>query len=318
MPSIKSICDTIRVHVTAVRELIDEAPEKYKKVIVASAKATSLVVGLLPGGAIISMVEAFKSANEAKKSIKEAHSALRGIPPEEHQRQLEKLREETDLEIHNLKTIARAEETEREVLQYIHVRIIDALHTEHKAMALLEKDEVGEILELTQQTVKDASGNIGNIRPDSIIAMIHMELKQFNIVIQELQNIQAIPVIRPVQLAFQRLIQTRQLLKERVMLLQAQQEIDQTVEAEKTDFYDIQNAKNIFQAQLKVFIEHKAALESLLKDALTLSGRTRQLRMMLIDKSYFEELNALRKRHEEINEKLLRSLLHIKEQFIRE
>ena len=67
MPTPNQLVGDIRNHCKAIVALMRDIPERYKKLMHTSLEVSSVAIGFVPGGHILSVVNNFVSANAARK-----------------------------------------------------------------------------------------------------------------------------------------------------------------------------------------------------------------------------------------------------------
>jgi hypothetical protein len=315
MSNIRSLLRNIKAQYQAITDLIEEAPEEYRQVLKAAKDVGSLVIGLVPGGAIVTLVGSLTSMNSAKRSIKEAHDAFKGVPPKEAMSQLEKVREEASFELHKAQTMEIAKEREEKAIQHIQIDITDALKKRRKNLHIIEEHEILNIINTVKDEISEDTGKGAEWlhSPETFIALLHHEIKQINILIKEIRGIENKKPVRKLKEGMTRIIELRSLIAQRARELKGV--FEETAKEEEKDFYEVRKAINFFQAQLGVLGQHKKALEDLLKEFFDLSYKHAGPMKIWVDE-FREKSIELIKKHEDIEQKFVRSMQHIKQTYL--
>ena len=311
--NLKGLIAQIQNTYNSILKIMDTLPTKHKRLLRASLEAGSFVVGFVPGGAIVTMVNGFIAANSLHQSIREAHTAFRGVPPEKTLEQLKRVHAEAELELHKAEQIHRTEQTEEEVLQHLRIDV-QALQEKSQALVILDEQEIAELQSLSRQEVEQKFGNLGMVSFESLIAVIHFEMKQMTILIKELEKNKSTALTEKLRLALSQVLELRALIARRNQHLTQQAAEEAMVKEEETALYTFQRASTLLQAQLLILQQHKQELESLLAEILIQSNKYK-------DRNAFwwistDPTHQLALQHRALEQKFLQSLTEAKQKYL--
>src|SRR3989338_1969009 len=231
--NLKGLIAQIQNTYNSILKIMDTLPTKHKRLLRASLEAGSFVVGFVPGGAIVTMVNGFIAANSLHQSIREAHTAFRGVPPEKTLEQLKRVHAEAELELHKAEQIHRAEQTEEEVLQHLRIDV-QTLQEKSKALVILDVQEIEELQRVSREKVEQQFGNLGMVSFESLIAVLHFEMKQMTILIKELEKNKSTALTEKLRLALSQVLELRALIARRNQHLTQQAAEEAMVKEEET------------------------------------------------------------------------------------
>jgi len=311
--NLKGLIAQIQNTYNSILKIMDTLPTKHKRLLRASLEAGSFVVGFVPGGAIVTMVNGFIAANSLHQSIREAHTAFRGVPPEKTLEQLKRVHAEAELELHKAEQIHRAEQTEEEVLQHLRIDV-QALQEKSKALVILDVQEIEELQRVSREKVEQQFGNLGMVSFESLIAVLHFEMKQMTILIKELEKNKSTALTEKLRLALSQVLELRALIARRNQHLTQQAAEEAMVKEEETALYTFQRASTLLQAQLLILQQHKQELESLLAEILIQSNKYK-------DRNAFwwistDPTHQLALQHRALEQKFLQSLTEAKQKYL--
>ena len=311
--NLKGLIASIQNTYNSILKIMDTLPTKHKRLLRASLEAGSFVVGFVPGGAIVTMVNGFIAANSLHQSIREAHTAFRGVPPEKTLEQLKRVHAEAELELHKAEQIHRAEQTEEEVLQHLRIDV-QALQEKSKALVILDVQEIEELQRVSREKVEQQFGNLGMVSFESLIAVLHFEMKQMTILIKELEKNKSTALTEKLRLALSQVLELRALIARRNQHLTQQAAEEAIVKEEETALYTFQRASTLLQAQLLILQQHKQELESLLAEILIQSNKYK-------DRNAFwwistDPTHQLALQHRALEQKFLQSLTEAKQKYL--
>ena len=292
---------------------MDTLPHKHKRLLRASLEVGSFVVGFVPGGAIVTMVNGFIAANSLHQSIREAQTAFRGVPPEKTLEQLKHVHAEAELELHKAEQIPRAEQTEEEVLQHLRIDV-QALQEKSQALVILDEQEIAELQSLSRQEVEQKFGNLGMVSFESLIAVIHFEMKRMTILIKELEKNKSTALTEKLRLALSQVLELRTLIARRNQHLTQQAAEEAIVKEEETALYTFQRASTLLQAQLLILQQHKKELESLLGEILIQSNEYKDKNALWWMST--NPIHQLALQHRALEQKFLQSLTEARKKYL--
>ncbi len=311
--NLKGLITKIQDTYNSILKIMDTLPTKHKRLLRASLEAGSFVVGFVPGGAIVTMVNGFITANSLHQSIREAHTAFRGVPPEKTMEQLKRVHAEAELELHKAEQIHRAEQIEEEVLQHLRIDV-QALQEKSKGLVILDEQEIAELQKVSRQEVEKGLGNLKMISFESLIAVLHFEMKQMTILIKELEKNKSSVLTEKLRLALHQVLELRTLIAQRNQHLTQQAAEEAVIREEETALYTFQRASTLLQAQLLILKQHKKELESLLSEMIRQSNEYKDRTML-----WWMTNNPTHKlvlQHRALEQKFLQSLTEARKKYL--
>ena len=297
----------------AILQLVGELPGEYKQLLKASSDVGSFVIGIVPGGAIVTLVTTFMSANQAHQSLKEVHRAFRGVDPEKVQSQLEQVHAETEMELHRAKVVEHAEKEEERLLHHIQISF-ETLGQQEIELKGLDEGEWAELLKLSKEAFPDR--NRAGIELSPMMTLLHFEIGKLSQALDALSEFSNSSLTDKLKQAYAQIINLRRLVSERAKLLREQNAAGLAlVKREEQELYDLSATTQFFQAQIKVLFQHRAALEALLTDIIRYDSEGKSLLRVMLP-PYFEKVREFRDRHTILEAKFQRSLEAIREQYL--